>query len=149
MRRREFIAGLGSTAATRAQQAGRVRRIGVLMFVSMDDPAGQSAIATFQQALRELGWTEGLLNEVCAKSVAKKIVDKKADYVLSLKGNQGTLREDVEIFNKVTQTFRDVLLQAVSEVGSSREVGKDGGDGLLAYLKVAAVNQENKLSKRR
>jgi hypothetical protein len=45
--------------------------------------------------------------------------------------------------NKVTQTFRDVLLQAVSEVGSSREVGKDGGDGLLAYLKVAAVKQEN------
>src|ERR1700675_275027 len=44
--------------------------------------------------------------------------------------------------NKITQTFRDVLLQAVSEVGSSREVGKDGGDGLLAYLKVAAVNQE-------
>jgi ABC-type antimicrobial peptide transport system permease subunit len=28
-------------------------------------------------------------------------------------------------------------------VGSSREVGKDGMDGLLAYLKVAAVNQEN------
>jgi hypothetical protein len=45
--------------------------------------------------------------------------------------------------NKITQTFRDVLLQAVSEVGSSREVGKDGKDGLLAYLKVAAVNQEN------
>jgi hypothetical protein len=45
--------------------------------------------------------------------------------------------------NKITQTFRDVLLQAVSEVGSSREVGKDAKDGLLAYLKVAAVNQEN------
>src|ERR1700675_3759542 len=45
--------------------------------------------------------------------------------------------------NKITQTFRDVLLQAVSEVGSSREVGKDGGDGLLAYLKVAAVREEN------
>jgi hypothetical protein len=45
--------------------------------------------------------------------------------------------------NKITQTFRDVLLQAVSEVGSSREVGKDGGDGLLAYLKVAAIKQEN------
>ena len=28
----------------------------------------------------------------------KKIVDKKADYVLALKGNQGTLREDVELF---------------------------------------------------
>ena len=36
-----------------------------------------------------------------------------------------------------------MLLQAVSEVGSSRKVGEDGNDGLLAYLKVAAVNQEN------
>ena len=34
----------------------------------------------------------------CQRHIAKKIVDKKADYVLSLKGNQGTLREDVEIF---------------------------------------------------
>jgi putative ABC transport system substrate-binding protein len=63
MRRREFIAGLGGAAAwpvvARAQQAGRMRRIGVLMFASMDDPVGQSAIAMFRQALRELGWTEG------------------------------------------------------------------------------------------
>ena len=32
--------------------------------------------------------------------------------------------------NKFTQTFRDVLLQAVSEVGDSQEVGKDGQGGL-------------------
>jgi predicted transposase YbfD/YdcC len=34
----------------------------------------------------------------CQRHIAQKIVDKKADYVLALKGNQGTLREDVEIF---------------------------------------------------
>jgi predicted transposase YbfD/YdcC len=34
----------------------------------------------------------------CQRSIAQKIVDKKADYVLALKGNQGTLREDVELF---------------------------------------------------
>jgi len=34
----------------------------------------------------------------CQRDIAKKIVDKKADYVLALKGNQGTLREDVELF---------------------------------------------------
>ena len=63
MRRREFISGLGITVAwplaARAQQPGRMRRIGVLMFVSMDDPEGQSQIASFQQALRELGWIDG------------------------------------------------------------------------------------------
>jgi predicted transposase YbfD/YdcC len=34
----------------------------------------------------------------CQREIAQKIVDKKADYVLALKGNQGTLRDDVEEF---------------------------------------------------
>src|SRR5246127_2374314 len=34
----------------------------------------------------------------CQRDISQKIIDKKADYILALKGNQGTLREDVEIF---------------------------------------------------
>ena len=34
----------------------------------------------------------------CQRDIAEKIIAKKADYVLALKGNQGTLREDVELF---------------------------------------------------
>src|SRR5512134_3463601 len=34
----------------------------------------------------------------CQRDIARKIIDKKADYVLALKGNQGSLREDVEVF---------------------------------------------------
>ena len=34
----------------------------------------------------------------CQRKVAAKIIEKKADYILALKGNQGTLREDVEVF---------------------------------------------------
>jgi predicted transposase YbfD/YdcC len=34
----------------------------------------------------------------CQRQIAEKIVEKKADYVLALKGNQGTLRADVELF---------------------------------------------------
>ena len=34
----------------------------------------------------------------CQRDIAQKIIDKKADYVLALKGNQGALREDVELF---------------------------------------------------
>ena len=34
----------------------------------------------------------------CQRAIAQKIVDKKADYVLALKGNQGSLCEDVELF---------------------------------------------------
>src|SRR4029077_3501569 len=34
----------------------------------------------------------------CQRDIAQKVVDKKADYVLALKGNQGSLRQDVELF---------------------------------------------------
>ena len=34
----------------------------------------------------------------CQRDIATKIIDKKADYIVALKGNQGTLREDVEVF---------------------------------------------------
>ena len=34
----------------------------------------------------------------CQREIAQKVVEKKADYVLALKGNQGLLREDVELF---------------------------------------------------
>jgi predicted transposase YbfD/YdcC len=34
----------------------------------------------------------------CQRNVAAKIIEKKADCILALKGNQGTLREDVEVF---------------------------------------------------
>ena len=30
--------------------------------------------------------------------ITLKIIDKGADYLLALKGNQGTLREDIEMF---------------------------------------------------
>ena len=36
----------------------------------------------------------------CQREIAQKIIDKKADYLLALKGNQGTLRDDVELFAK-------------------------------------------------
>jgi putative ABC transport system substrate-binding protein len=63
MKRREFIAGLGSAAAwpmvAWAQQGDRMRRIGVLTLHAESDPVGQARIATFKKALQELGWTEG------------------------------------------------------------------------------------------
>jgi putative ABC transport system substrate-binding protein len=63
MRRRDFIVGLGSTAAwpvvARAQQPNRVRRIGVLMNLAVDDPESLRRAAAFEQGLQELGWTEG------------------------------------------------------------------------------------------
>src|SRR5262245_12283840 len=64
MRRRKFIALLGVAAAAwpfaaRAQQPGRMRRIGVLMSTPVDDKEGQARINAFLQGLRELGWIDG------------------------------------------------------------------------------------------
>ena len=66
MRRREFITVIGGAAAAvwpvapRAQQQpGRVRRIGVLMNLSADDPEGQARLAVFLQGLQEAGWSVG------------------------------------------------------------------------------------------
>jgi putative tryptophan/tyrosine transport system substrate-binding protein len=63
MRRREFIAGLAGATAwprrARAQQADRVRRIGVLMSGDEIDPAWKPRLLAFTKALADLGWTDG------------------------------------------------------------------------------------------
>ena len=64
MQRREFITLFGGAAvawplSVRAQQAERVRRIGVLLPLSEDDPEGEPRLAAFRQRLQQLGWTEG------------------------------------------------------------------------------------------
>ena len=66
--RREFITLLGGTAAApvmlwplaaRAQQAERMRRIGMLVNLAENDPEAQVRIAAFIQGLQHLGWTDG------------------------------------------------------------------------------------------
>lgn len=63
MRRRDFIAGLGSVAArplaARAQPDERVRGIGVLMPLSEGDAEGRERVAALSRNLAALGWTEG------------------------------------------------------------------------------------------
>src|SRR5262249_48400348 len=64
MRRRDFISFVGGGAAAgpfaaRAQQAERVRRIGVLTYIAADDAEGQARRAAYTHALSQLGWSEG------------------------------------------------------------------------------------------
>ena len=63
MKRREFIAGLGSAAAwplaAHAQQGDRVRRIGVIVGSDENDPWWKPRLSAFAQALADLGWTDG------------------------------------------------------------------------------------------
>ncbi len=64
MRRRNFITLLGGAAAAwplaaRAQQGERMRRIGVLMAFTANDPEAQARNVVFEQSLQQLGWTVG------------------------------------------------------------------------------------------
>jgi putative ABC transport system substrate-binding protein len=63
MRRRAFIALLAGNALCPhlvvAQQANRVRRVGVLMALNESDPDGKARIEAFQRGLQSLGWTQG------------------------------------------------------------------------------------------
>jgi putative ABC transport system substrate-binding protein len=64
MRRREFMTLLGGAAmawplAAHAQQVERVRRVGVLMYTTPDEPESQARITALAQGLQEAGWSVG------------------------------------------------------------------------------------------
>jgi putative tryptophan/tyrosine transport system substrate-binding protein len=99
MRRRNFIVGLASITvawplAVRAQQADRVRRIGVLMGYAESDLTAQSWLAAFRAALGKLGWTEGSNLRIelrwsagdvdRMRTLAKELVDLRPDAILGV-----------------------------------------------------------------
>jgi predicted transposase YbfD/YdcC len=75
----------------------------------------------------------------CQREIAAKIIEKEADYVLALKGNQGTLRQDVELFftEQKARTYRDCSVDRHETVEKShgrietRIVTAIGGIGWL------------------
>ena len=77
MRRREFITLLGGAAAwplaARAQQAERMRRVGVLTAMSETDPTLPSRMAAFQKGLQAFGWAEGRECEHCLPACDRRL----------------------------------------------------------------------------
>jgi putative tryptophan/tyrosine transport system substrate-binding protein len=125
--RREFISAIGGATvawplATRAQQPEQMRRIGVLMNVAADDPEGPSRLAVFQQALQQLGWSEGHnvridirfgANDVDRdRTYATELVALAPDVILA----GGTL--GVSALQRVTHTIPIVFVGVSDPVGA-------------------------------
>jgi predicted transposase YbfD/YdcC len=59
----------------------------------------------------------------CQRDIAQTILGKKADYVLALKGNQGSLREDVELFVAEQQAvgFKDTEISQDTTIDADHD----------------------------
>ena len=116
----------GSKEAIHMVSAFAARQRLVLGQVKVSDKSNEIVAIP---ALLEMLAIEGAIVTIdamgCQRDIAAKIVAKKADYVLALKGNQGTLREDIELFatEQKAKGFRDTTV--------SRHETVDGDHGRI------------------
>jgi putative ABC transport system substrate-binding protein len=139
MRRRQFISLLGRAAAAwplaaHAQQAGPVRRIGVLIGFAESDPDVQSWFAAFRGALAKLGWTEGSNLRIelrwagydpdRMKTFAKELVDLRPDAILSV------TTPVTGFLVRETQTIPIVIVTVADPISSGfvTSLGRPGGN---------------------
>jgi putative ABC transport system substrate-binding protein len=148
MRRREFIAGLGSAAAwpvvARAQQAGRLPTIGFIGLAN--DAQSNRYAAAFSQRLSELGWVEGRTVEIeyrwtdgrveRAAEFAAEFVRLKMNVIVT-GGNEDSL-----VVKRMTSTIPIVFAIAGDPVGTGlvASLARPGGNvtGLSNQLTDAA-----------
>jgi hypothetical protein len=103
MRRRDFIAGLGSAATwpavARAQQGERVRRIGVLMGSNENDAEGKRRLSAFTQALADLGWIDGRNPSEGFKERKASVKNLDVDEINAARARFNILSRDLEKFS--------------------------------------------------
>jgi putative ABC transport system substrate-binding protein len=131
MRRRDFIKAIAFSTtwpiAVQAEQAGGVKRLGVLMALEENDPEGGAQLSGFIQALAALGWIEGrnLRTDIRwgggdanrARIIAKELVALQPDVILS----QGT--PVTAAFHQETRTIPIVFVVVTDPVGDGFVAG--------------------------
>ena len=137
MRRREFITLLGGAAAAwplaaRAQQAERVRRIGVLMPLGESDVEGQRRLAAFAKALQEMGWSAAVALEIrygdgkpeLLPALATQLVQSNVDIIVT------QAAQPVEAVIKATSTIPIVMASVGDAVGGGyvTSLARPGGN---------------------
>jgi putative ABC transport system substrate-binding protein len=138
-RRRDFITLLGGAAAaawplTARAQGERMRRIGVLMNLTAEDPESPARLAAFAQGLADLGWTIGRNLRIDyrwaggdperIRKDAEELVALTPDLILS----SGT--PTVAALQKATRSVPIVFAQVVDPVGSGivETLARPGGN---------------------
>jgi putative tryptophan/tyrosine transport system substrate-binding protein len=139
MKRREFITPVGGAAAAwplaaRAQQAERIRRVGVLMAVAESDADVRSGVALFQQCLQELGWKDsrniridyrwGDADAGRIQALAKELVGLQPDVLVahstpSARGLLQATRSIPIVFLTVTDPLGQGLVASLSRPGGN------------------------------
>jgi predicted transposase YbfD/YdcC len=133
----------GAKAAVHMVSAFAARQRLVLGQVKVADKSNEIVAIP---ALLEMMAIEGAVVTIdamgCQRDIARKVLDKKADYILALKGNQGTLREDVEVFAAEQKAcgFKDTTI--------SRHQTVDGDHGRIETRTYTAIHDATWLQKR-
>ena len=127
IRRREFIALLGSAAAAwplaaRAQQPERTRSIGVLMGFTQSDLETTARVEKFRQELAKLGWRDGHNVRIEWRfgggspdrfaALAKELVAQQPDVIV------GHTTPVVAALNRETRTIPVVFVTVSDPIGS-------------------------------
>ena len=139
IRRREFIFTLGGAAAAwplaaRAQQGEQMRRIGVLMNLSENDPEAEGLVAAFREGLAQLGWIDGRnvridyrwsagdLDRI--RRYAAELVALPPEIILAYGGST------VGPLQQVTRTVPIVFVEVIDPVGAGFVMGlaRPGGN---------------------
>ena len=139
MRRRNFIAGLGSATFTlpltaRAQKAERPRRVGVIMNLAADDPEGKIRSDALHNALQKMGWVDGgnLLLDYRWGAGDAGLFRKYAEELVALAPEVilATGTPVVEALQHVTRTVPIVFVTVVDPVhaGFVKSLARPGGN---------------------
>ena len=138
MRRREFIGLLGGLAAiplaARAQQAGRVRKVGILMPFSPSDKEMQGRVQALKEELQNRGWTRGANIEFderwttdnmdLVRANAANLVELKPDVIVAIGGRV------IPVLMQLTRTVPIIIPGSASpvEAGFIKSLARPGGN---------------------
>src|SRR5262245_14966641 len=138
IKRRAFITLLGGAAAlplaARAQQAERMRRIGVLLPATADDPEYQTRIGAFLQELAQSGWNIGRNVRIDyrwsagdadrSRKYAAELVALAPDVILATGGST------VEPLQQATRSLPIVFVNVADPVGGGfvESLARPGGN---------------------